>query len=184
MSKIALQGNASGTATFTVQPPATNSNRTLTLPDLSGTLTVSPAFMSVVSTTTYTISTTLPGDGTTPLITEGTEIITGTITPVSGTSKIKITCHFGSVGSSVSANYSMFVNNTYVIGDRAAGTTYQLITAEYVMDSAGAGTPMTISVRVGRDSATGTVYVSRFPSSTLYGASDTKIVLTAEEKFV
>jgi len=40
MSKIALQGNASGTATFTLAAPATNTNRTLTLPDAAGTIPV------------------------------------------------------------------------------------------------------------------------------------------------
>lgn len=38
MSKIALQGNASGAATFTLQPPATNTNRTLVLPDRDDTV--------------------------------------------------------------------------------------------------------------------------------------------------
>jgi hypothetical protein len=38
MSKIALSGNASGTGTFTFAAPNSNSDRTLTLPDASGTL--------------------------------------------------------------------------------------------------------------------------------------------------
>ena len=38
MSKIALSGNASGTGTFTFAAPGTNTDRTLTLPDASGTL--------------------------------------------------------------------------------------------------------------------------------------------------
>ena len=38
MSKIALSGNASGTGTLTLSAPNTNSDRTLTLPDNSGTL--------------------------------------------------------------------------------------------------------------------------------------------------
>ena len=38
MSKIALTPNASGTGVFTISSPATNTNRTLTLPDEAGTL--------------------------------------------------------------------------------------------------------------------------------------------------
>jgi hypothetical protein len=38
MSRIALTPNASGTGTFTIAAPGTNTDRTLTLPDASGTL--------------------------------------------------------------------------------------------------------------------------------------------------
>ena len=38
MSKIAFKPNESGTATFEIQAPATNTNRTLTLPDSAGEL--------------------------------------------------------------------------------------------------------------------------------------------------
>jgi len=38
MSNITIAGNAAGTATFTVAAPATNTNRTLTLPDATTTL--------------------------------------------------------------------------------------------------------------------------------------------------
>ena len=38
MAKIAIQGNPAGTGTFTLQPPTTNTNRTITLPDIDGTV--------------------------------------------------------------------------------------------------------------------------------------------------
>jgi hypothetical protein len=41
MSKIALSGNASGTGTFSIAAPNSNSDRTLTLPDAAGTVNVS-----------------------------------------------------------------------------------------------------------------------------------------------
>jgi hypothetical protein len=41
MSKIALSGNASGTGTFTIASPNSNSDRTLNLPDNSGTVLTS-----------------------------------------------------------------------------------------------------------------------------------------------
>lgn len=41
MSKVALSGNASGTGTLTIAAPNTNTDRTLTLPDNSGTVLTS-----------------------------------------------------------------------------------------------------------------------------------------------
>jgi hypothetical protein len=41
MSKIALTPNATGTGVFTISSPATNTNRTLTLPDEAGTVLTS-----------------------------------------------------------------------------------------------------------------------------------------------
>ena len=41
MSKIAISGAATGTATFTIESPATSTNRTITLPDATGTIVAS-----------------------------------------------------------------------------------------------------------------------------------------------
>ena len=38
MAKVKIQGNASGTGVFTITPPATSTDRTLTLPDSAGTI--------------------------------------------------------------------------------------------------------------------------------------------------
>jgi hypothetical protein len=46
MSKIAVSSPASGTATYTISAPAGSTDRTLTLPDSSGTLQVSGAAIS------------------------------------------------------------------------------------------------------------------------------------------
>ncbi len=46
MAKVKIQGNASGTGVFTITPPATSTDRTLTLPDSAGTLTTSENFLS------------------------------------------------------------------------------------------------------------------------------------------
>lgn len=40
MSKVVIQGNASGTGDFTIAAPNSNTNRTLTLPDETGTVRV------------------------------------------------------------------------------------------------------------------------------------------------
>lgn len=53
MSKIALTPDGSGTGVFTLASPGTNTDRTITLPDATGTLvsTSSPAFTANVTTT-------------------------------------------------------------------------------------------------------------------------------------
>jgi hypothetical protein len=51
MSKIALEPNASGTGTFSIASPNSNSNRTLTLPDASGTLATTADVSAVESVT-------------------------------------------------------------------------------------------------------------------------------------
>jgi hypothetical protein len=47
MSKVAIQGAATGTGVFTLASPATNTNRTLTLPDEAGTVLTSAGALSV-----------------------------------------------------------------------------------------------------------------------------------------
>ena len=53
MSKVSISGAQTGTAQFTIQAPATNTNRTLTLPDADGTV-VAAETPSVSSTNTVT----------------------------------------------------------------------------------------------------------------------------------
>jgi hypothetical protein len=51
MSKIAIEGNASGTGTFTIASPNSNASRTLSLPDGTGTFVVNGINSSIVSGT-------------------------------------------------------------------------------------------------------------------------------------
>ena len=57
MSKIALSGNPSGTGTFTIASPNSNTDRTVVLPDVGGTV-------AVASSGTPSSSTFLRGDNT------------------------------------------------------------------------------------------------------------------------
>jgi hypothetical protein len=57
LSKIALSGNPSGTGTFTIASPNSNTDRTLNLPDAGGTI-------AAASSGTPSASTFLRGDGT------------------------------------------------------------------------------------------------------------------------
>ena len=68
MSKIALTPNASGTGVFTISSPATNTNRTLTLPDEAGTVLVNG------TTSNVGIGTSSPDQ---KLVVEGNARITG-----------------------------------------------------------------------------------------------------------
>jgi len=92
MSLVKIQGNASGTGEFTIAAPNSNTNRTLTLPDNTGTILTSatttgfPAgsVLQVVSATkTDTLSTT----STSFIDITGLSV---SITPTSATSKIFI----------------------------------------------------------------------------------------------
>jgi hypothetical protein len=91
MSKIALSGNASGTGTLTIAAPNTNTDRTLTLPDNTGTILTNattagfPAgsvlqVVQAISTTDTAITSTSFQDTT----------LTASITPSSATSKILV----------------------------------------------------------------------------------------------
>ena len=54
MSKVAIQGNASGTGTFTIAAPNSNTDRTLTLPDEAGTVLTSVSSIPASSITGLT----------------------------------------------------------------------------------------------------------------------------------
>jgi hypothetical protein len=49
MSKIALSPNASGTGTFSIASPGTNTDRTLTLPDATGTMVLADATQTLTN---------------------------------------------------------------------------------------------------------------------------------------
>jgi len=51
MSRIALDGNAGGTGTFTITSPNSNNNRTITLPDSTGTIALTSDVSSFPSGT-------------------------------------------------------------------------------------------------------------------------------------
>jgi hypothetical protein len=67
MSKVALSGNASGTGTFTIASPNSNTDRTLTLPDAAGTLTTSEALTAAGYTTSAAVLTQFNATGSAPV---------------------------------------------------------------------------------------------------------------------
>ena len=88
MSKVVIQGNASGTGNFTIAAPNSNTDRTLTLPDVAGTVLTSgsnadfPAgsvLQFATATSDGLITTTTSGAPST--ITNGGEIFSLSFTP-------------------------------------------------------------------------------------------------------
>ena len=49
MSKVAIKGNASGTGTFTLEAPNSNTDRTLVLPDEAGTVITSGSYVAGIT---------------------------------------------------------------------------------------------------------------------------------------
>ena len=99
MSKVVIQGNASGTGDFTIAAPNSNTDRTLTLPDVAGTVLTSgsnadfPAgsVLQVVSTSGPASTVSKTGAGS-------LEVINAAITPSSTSNKIYIMATCGGVG--------------------------------------------------------------------------------------
>ena len=104
MSQIKVKGNASGTGVFTIESPATNTDRTLTLPDAAGTIAtqygtgvgkVLQVVHATYSTISQSSSSTFADTG-----------LTATITPTSASSKILVTVVHNGCGKET--------NNTYL----------------------------------------------------------------------
>jgi hypothetical protein len=89
MSKIAIEGNALGSGTLTIAAPNTSTNRTLTLPDETGTILTNATagtvlqVVSVAKTDVFTTASTSLVDITG---------LSASITPTSATSKILVLC--------------------------------------------------------------------------------------------
>ena len=91
MSKVVIQGNASGTGDFTIAAPNSNTDRTLTLPDAGGTLDRLDRdgnFLQIVSTTKTDVGSFASANTNNYVDIPGMSV---TITPTSTSSKILVT---------------------------------------------------------------------------------------------
>ena len=132
MSAISIQGNAGGTGTLTVAAPSTNTNRTLTLPDGTGTFTVAGVNSNIVA-------------GTSVASTSGTSIdFTSIPTWVK-----RITVMFNGVSTSGTSNILLQLGTSsgvettsYVSGNANVSTTVtnNTSTQGHLVDSSVAGT--------------------------------------------
>ena len=133
MSKVALSGNASGTGTFTIASPNSNTDRTLNLPDSSGTVATAEStltqFNASGSAPVYACRAWVNFNGT------GTVAIraSGNVTSITDNGTGDYTVNFTT--AMTDANYS-------VVGSAGFGTTSS------ASPTIGIGTLSTTSVRV------------------------------------
>jgi hypothetical protein len=128
MSNIALSGNASGTGTFTLASPNSNSDRTLTLPDAGGTVLTSASTANFPAGSVLQV---VQGDlASTFSTTNNTATDTGlsaTITPSSASNKILVFLdgHGGQSNSGRSCFYFLVRSSTTIksADNLQAGTT-------------------------------------------------------------
>jgi hypothetical protein len=92
LSKIALSGNASGTGTLTIAAPNTNTDRTLTLPDNTGTILTNATTAGFPAGSVLQVVQATTGTDTTITATSYTDItnLSVSITPTSASSKILV----------------------------------------------------------------------------------------------
>lgn len=113
MSKVAIQGNASGTGVFTLAAPNSNTDRTLTLPDAAGTMMLTDTGVTTAQMPAGSVLQVVQNYTTSVAgITTSTATYTGfsaTITPTSASSKILV-----SMNPSLSVNGSPGYNGTAV----------------------------------------------------------------------
>lgn len=126
MSKVAIEGNASGTGTFTIAAPDSNTSRTLTLPDESGTLLTKLPVGSVLQVVQASTTTTVTSTTTTYVDTT----LTATITPTSATSKILVLVtqnYYKASATTSGANFKLFRGATdlgvFIVGAGYTATT-------------------------------------------------------------
>ena len=99
MSKVVIQGNASGTGDFTIAAPNSNTDRTLTLPDAAGTvLTTGNQSDFPAGSVLQVVSTSGPASTVSKTGAGSLEIINAAITPSSTSSKVYIMATCGGVG--------------------------------------------------------------------------------------
>lgn len=123
MSSVRLSGNASGTGILTVASPNTNSNRTLTLPDNTGTLLSTASAGTVLQVVQGSYSTTTSTSSGT-YVTSG---LTASITPSSSSSKILVIVAAlggisGNQGVNSSGGYTIARSGTQISGDSVLRT--------------------------------------------------------------
>ena len=178
MSNIAIQGAATGTGVFTLASPATNTDRTLTLPDEAGTIdTLQRAgnvlqVVQVVKTDAFTTSSTSPTDVTG---------LSATITPSSSSSKILVMAYVTASSSSSSFSSLLLVRDStqVFLGDPASSrprVTAMMFTegnqgvfgshAPQFLDTPNTNSPVTYKIQVSVGSGGGFIAVNRSPRDT------------------
>ena len=125
MSSIKLESNASGTGIFTLASPATNTNRTLTLPDNTGTILTSATTTGFPAGSVIQVVQSVKTDTFSSASTSSVDItgMSVSITPSSSTSKILVCVNMAFTGHTASsaAGWKILRGSTDIaIGDAAS----------------------------------------------------------------
>lgn len=126
----------------------------------------------------------IPFDGTIPQITEGTEIISVTISPKSTTSKLRVrfsgfACASGTQNLIAAVFRDAVANALYAVPGRASGADIPALLAGEFEFVPGTTSPVTIRLRVGPGGAV-TMRMNGTTSSSAFGGVE-KTVMTVEE---
>ena len=143
--------------------------------------------IQTVAATPYTATDALaviPADDTIPQITEGTQILTLTITPRSSLSKIRLTFSgFGSINSTAHLSAALFrvglSDALQTTGATIAGVSYHAVLALDWMDNPGVITAVTYTVRAGP--ASGTAHMNGGSGIGRYFGGSAACTLVAQE---
>jgi hypothetical protein len=118
----------------------------------------------------------IPNDNTIPQISEGKALISATITPTSGTSRLRVHCHFvgssGAAGAIVAALFQDSTANALAVSTETfqASNQPQILTLVHEFE-AGTTSTTTLAVRYG-PATSGTAYLNRTAANTqLYGGA-------------
>ena len=189
MSNIAIKGAATGSGTFTLEAPATSTNRTLVLPDEAGTLATT-AFvtnrlvqnLNVTTGAAASGTATIPKDDTIPQITEGTQFMSLAVTPTSATNILEISVnvqHSNSNGGNITT--ALFRD---AVSDAIAATFVTASAANFsATDSfsrtmvAGTTSEIIFRVRIGGQSAGTTTFNGQSGSRMLGGVMASSITI-------
>lgn len=122
-----------------------------------------------------------------PLVTDGSQIVSATITPASSTSKIRIRFSCFVQSNDIAVTMALFEGSTckaatYSETDGAADTDVQTLTIEKVVASPGAGVATTYQFRAGPATA-GTVYINKLAGGGLWAGNAPLSDMIIEEIF-
>jgi len=119
MSKVAIKGADTGTGVFTLESPATNTDRTLVLPDEAGTVLTTagvPASAMPAGSVLQVVQTVDTTRVYYNPAAENTDLITATITPISTSSKILIILNAKIGGTNGNGGLGLRRNTTWIGG--------------------------------------------------------------------
>jgi len=160
MSQVRVSGNASGTGILTVTSPNTNSNYTLTLPAVTGTIltnnTLPAGTVLQVVTATKTDTTSFAGTNTWFNISG----VSASITPSSSSSRILVLCvtMYSATSGYNAVNFAVARNGTRTpIGDTAGSARVSAFWGSDDVYGAGANADQTIIMYVDSPATTSSV---------------------------